>query len=194
MPARGADVAGGGAGDDLIAWNNGDGSDTLDGDADTDRVQVNGARGGTGDVFTVGASGARVAFARTSPGPFSLDIGTTEKLAVAANDDARRADVDRPRGRRVLDRARLPRRQRQRHVMTVVPSTTVAERRATGGPGADTLRFDPGCLAVTTAPGSLTAAGRQPVTHASVETVDVASAVSFGADDAGPSARRPATR
>ena len=36
-------------------------------------------------VFTITANGSRVRFDRTSPAPFSLDIGTTENLVVNAN-------------------------------------------------------------------------------------------------------------
>ncbi len=85
VPGRGADVAGGDASDDVIVWNDGDGSDVLDGAAGSDRVQVNGSAGATGDVFTAAANGVRVAFARTAPGPFGLDIGSVERIAVAGN-------------------------------------------------------------------------------------------------------------
>ena len=179
VPARGVDVAGGGLGSDLIAWSNGDGSDTFDGEGDADRVQVNGARGGMGEVFTVGAPGTRVAFARTAPSPFTLDIGTTEKLAVAANDDADALTSTDLSGAADLDELAFHGGNGD-DTATIAPSPSV-DGVARGGPGADTLRFDPGCLAVTTAPGSLTAAGLRPVTHASIETVDVASAVSFSA-------------
>jgi hypothetical protein len=179
VPARGNDVAGGGAGDDLIAWDNGDGTDVLDGDANVDRVQVNGTLGGTGDVFTAGSNAGRVAFARTSPAPFSLDIGTTEKLAVAGNEDADSLTATNFAGAADLTELAFHGGTGD-DVFRVDPSTTVTSAFH-GGPGADTLRFDPGCLAVTTAAGSLTAAGRQPVTHDSAETIDVASAFSFGA-------------
>jgi len=195
--AGGADVARGGPGDDVIAWSNGDGSDTFDGDADSDRVQVNGARGGTGEAFTAAASGARLGFARTSPNPFALDVGTTEKLAVAANDDADAMTSTSLAGVADLDELAFHGGNGD-DTLTIAPSTTVTGADK-GGPGADTLRFDPGCLAVTTAAGSLTAAGRRPVTHASVETVDVASAVSFAASsgsfsEADPSAVIGVTR
>lgn len=57
----------------------------LDGDAGTDRVQVNGAPAGTGDAFTLNAAGTRVALARSNFGPFSLDVGGAESLAVAGS-------------------------------------------------------------------------------------------------------------
>jgi Ca2+-binding RTX toxin-like protein len=41
---------------------------------------VNGGAGG--EIFTVAANGPRVDFDRVSPGPFSIDIGTTEMLVV----------------------------------------------------------------------------------------------------------------
>ena len=70
---RGGDDLEGGAGNDQLVWNNGDGSDVMDGDAGNDEVEVNGAPT-AGDTFTVSPSGARVAFARTNLGPFTLDV------------------------------------------------------------------------------------------------------------------------
>ena len=83
VPSRGNDFAGGSAGVDNLVWSNGDGTDIIDGDSDADHVQVNGSPTAD-DVFTLGPGpGGRVEFARTSPAPFSLDIGTVETLAVA---------------------------------------------------------------------------------------------------------------
>jgi CSLREA domain-containing protein len=79
--APGSDTFNGDAGADVLVWSNGDGSDVMDGGAESDTVQVNGNLA-AGDVFTTAASGPRIAFARTSPGPFSLDIGTVETLTV----------------------------------------------------------------------------------------------------------------
>ena len=62
-------------------WNNGDGSDFLEGGSGTDTVQVNGADG-AGDDFSVSPNGQRVRFQRNNLGLFSLDIGTTENLDV----------------------------------------------------------------------------------------------------------------
>jgi Ca2+-binding RTX toxin-like protein len=80
----GGDTMQGEAGDDLLVWNNGDGSDLVEGGAGSDTVEVNG--GAAAETFTAGPNGARVAFARTTPGPFTLDIGTTERLRVNAGD------------------------------------------------------------------------------------------------------------
>jgi len=71
----------GGAGNDRMIWNNGDGSDLMEGGSGYDVTEVNGADT-AGDVFTIAADGDRVAFARTNLGPFTLDIGTTERLEV----------------------------------------------------------------------------------------------------------------
>ncbi len=80
--ARGNDTMSGGADNDIMVWSNGDGTDVMDGDAGADLVQVNGAVGAA-DSFIMGAgAGGRVAFERTNPGPFGLDIGTTETLTV----------------------------------------------------------------------------------------------------------------
>ncbi|HYM57947.1 MAG TPA: calcium-binding protein, partial [Solirubrobacteraceae bacterium] len=72
---RGGDDLEGGAGNDQLVWNNGDGSDVMDGDDGNDEVEVNGAPT-AGDVFTVNPAGARVAFARTNLGAFTLDVST----------------------------------------------------------------------------------------------------------------------
>ena len=41
----------GGTGNDVLVWNNGDGSDTMDGDAGNDEIEVNGSAN-AGDEFT----------------------------------------------------------------------------------------------------------------------------------------------
>jgi Ca2+-binding RTX toxin-like protein len=69
----------GGAGDDTLVWNNGDGSDVANGDAGRDDVEVNGAPA-AGDVFTVQPNGARIKFERSNLVPFSIDIGSSETL------------------------------------------------------------------------------------------------------------------
>ena len=69
----------GGDGDDTLVWNNGDGSDTMDGDDGLDRIEVNGATE-AGDAFTIAPNGGRAKFDRTNLVPFTLDIGTTEAL------------------------------------------------------------------------------------------------------------------
>ena len=86
---RGNDTFNGGAGDDTLVWNNGDGTDIMNGDDGRDVVEVNGSPT-AGDVFTVAPNGARVRFDRTNLGPFSLDIGTSEAMALngLGGDDA----------------------------------------------------------------------------------------------------------
>ena len=69
----------GGAGDDTLVWNNGDGTDVINGDDGRDDVEVNGAPT-AGDVFTVQPNGARIKFDRTNLVPFSLDIGSSETM------------------------------------------------------------------------------------------------------------------
>ncbi|HET7048217.1 MAG TPA: calcium-binding protein [Solirubrobacteraceae bacterium] len=76
---RGSDTMNGGAGDDTLVWNNGDGTDVMNGDADRDDVEVNGAPT-AGDVFTVQPNGSRIRFDRTNLVPFSLDIGSSETM------------------------------------------------------------------------------------------------------------------
>jgi Ca2+-binding RTX toxin-like protein len=75
---------GGDDGDTLI-WNNGDGTDVMEGGAGTDTTIVNGRGTAVGDVFTINANAAnptRVDFRRITTGPFGLDIAAVENLAV----------------------------------------------------------------------------------------------------------------
>jgi Ca2+-binding RTX toxin-like protein len=76
------DQAFGQGGDDRMIWNPGDDTDLNEGGADVDTVEI---IGGTGvEAFTATANGARVRFDRVNPAPFSIDIGTTENLALNA--------------------------------------------------------------------------------------------------------------
>ncbi len=83
------DVSRGDAGNDTLVWNPGDGDDLNEGGDGTDTIEVNGGSGG--EVFEVkpSAIAGRVAFDRTGPspvpGPFNLDIGTSERLDLNAN-------------------------------------------------------------------------------------------------------------
>ncbi len=79
----GTDRSFGGSGEDQMMWNPGDGSDLNEGGDGADAVVVNG--GGASETFTASANGSRVRFDRVSPLPFSLDIGTSERLVVNAN-------------------------------------------------------------------------------------------------------------
>jgi Ca2+-binding RTX toxin-like protein len=71
------------AGDDRMVWNPGDDTDLNEGGAGNDTVEVNGGNGT--EQFTVTANGTRVRFDRLDPAPFSIDIGTSENLVVNAN-------------------------------------------------------------------------------------------------------------
>jgi Ca2+-binding RTX toxin-like protein len=79
----GNDQVFGEAGNDLMIWNPGDGSDIFEGGDGNDTAEVNGGNGA--ETFTITADGGRVRFDRVSPGPFSIDIGTTENLVLNAN-------------------------------------------------------------------------------------------------------------
>jgi Ca2+-binding RTX toxin-like protein len=80
---KGNDQVFGQAGDDRLIWNPGDGSALNEGGAGNDTVVVIG--GNVSETFTTAANGNRVRFDRTSPAPFSLDIGTSENLIVNMN-------------------------------------------------------------------------------------------------------------
>ena len=77
---RGSDAHDGGAGNDVLVWNNGDGTDVMDGDIGADEVEINGAPT-TGDVFTAVPNGRRVLFNRTNLVPFAIDL-SAERLTV----------------------------------------------------------------------------------------------------------------
>ena len=81
--ARGGDGMKGGAGNDQLVWNNGDGSDVMDGEGGADEIEVNGSTT-AGDSFTIkpDAVAPRVRFDRINLVPFSLDIGTSERVTV----------------------------------------------------------------------------------------------------------------
>src|SRR5687768_15328931 len=71
------------SGDGRMVWNPGDDTDLNEGGAGNDTVEVNG--GGGAEVFTTTANGTRVRFDRLDPAPFSIDIGTSEKLTLNMN-------------------------------------------------------------------------------------------------------------
>lgn len=74
----------GGNGNDVMIWNPGDGNDVFEGGRGVDTAVVNGGAGA--EVFTVSANGDHVDFERVSPGAFSIDIGSTERLNVNMGD------------------------------------------------------------------------------------------------------------
>jgi len=71
------------SGDDRMIWNPGDDTDLNEGGAGNDTVEVNGGNGT--EQFTTTANGTRVRFDRITPAPFSIDIGTSENLVVNMN-------------------------------------------------------------------------------------------------------------
>jgi Ca2+-binding RTX toxin-like protein len=77
------DQAFGESGNDRMIWNPGDDTDLNEGGDGTDTVEVNGGNGT--EQFTATANGTRVRFDRLDPAPFSIDIGTSEKLVLNAN-------------------------------------------------------------------------------------------------------------
>jgi Ca2+-binding RTX toxin-like protein len=71
------------SGADRMIWNPGDDTDLNEGGDGVDTTEVNGGNGA--EQFTTTANGTRVRFDRVNPAPFSIDIGTTEKLTLNAN-------------------------------------------------------------------------------------------------------------
>ncbi|RJF88169.1 hypothetical protein D3874_15050 [Oleomonas cavernae] len=78
----GSDQLFGLAGTDRMIWNPGDGTDLMEGGDGADTAEVNGGDGA--ESFTITANGTRVRFDRVDAAPFSLDIGTTERLVLDA--------------------------------------------------------------------------------------------------------------
>ncbi len=78
----GNDTMTGGNGNDVLVWNNGDASDTMDGDAGNDEIEVNGAAN-AGDDFriTPGANG-RTTFQRVNLVGFTLNT-LAERMTVS---------------------------------------------------------------------------------------------------------------
>ena len=70
---RGTDFMSGGAGDDALVWNNGDGSDNAAGDAGFDRLEVNGSAT-AGDTFELVPNGTDADFVRTNLVPFTVTL------------------------------------------------------------------------------------------------------------------------
>jgi CHRD domain/Domain of unknown function DUF11/RTX calcium-binding nonapeptide repeat (4 copies)/Domain of unknown function (DUF4214) len=177
--ARGNDTLQGGADDDILVWSNGDGSDVMDGGTGTDLVNVNG-NVAAADVFTIGAgSGGRVAFARTSPGRFTLDIGTVEALTVngaggndsfTVNSLASVADLN-TINLNGFDGADTFNVHSEANVAINV--TGHLPRTAPG----DTLNFDAQGLSVTDSGGQITQPGRQPVSYTQIEAVNATGSI-----------------
>jgi Ca2+-binding RTX toxin-like protein len=71
------------SGTDRMIWNPGDDTDLNEGGAGDDTVEVNGGNGA--EEFTATPNGTRVRFDRVNPAPFSIDIGTSEHLTLNAN-------------------------------------------------------------------------------------------------------------
>ena len=67
-------------GNDRFIWNPGDDTDLWEGGDGVDTGEVNGGNGA--EVFTLTANGDRVRFDRLDPAPFSIDMGTIEKVVL----------------------------------------------------------------------------------------------------------------
>jgi Ca2+-binding RTX toxin-like protein len=71
----------GGAGNDVMLWSNGDGSDTHNGGPGIDETQI--VSGTSDDVMTVDQVAGGTRFARANA-PFTVDMQTVERLSVAS--------------------------------------------------------------------------------------------------------------
>jgi Ca2+-binding RTX toxin-like protein len=88
-PAGSRDESRGDAGDDTMVWNPGDGDDINEGGDGNDTTEVNGGSGPEDFEVAPSPVAGRVLFDRTGPtppGPFNIDIGTTENLRLNAGD------------------------------------------------------------------------------------------------------------
>ena len=78
---QGNDLAFLGAGNDTFIWNPGDGSDTVEGQADTDTLQFNGAN--VSEHIDISANGSRVRFFRDI-GNVTMDLNGVENIKFSA--------------------------------------------------------------------------------------------------------------
>lgn len=78
-------IVGSGFGD-VIVWNNGDGSDMIDGGAGQDQLTVNGSSvaRADADAFSVTSRSGRLMVSRTNLAKFTLNVDTVEDLVVSA--------------------------------------------------------------------------------------------------------------
>ena len=83
--AAGADQFLGLAGNDRFVWDPGDGSDSIDGGADTDTLAFNGSAGG--EVFALSASGTNAIFTR-DVGAITMTMTAVERVELAAGNGA----------------------------------------------------------------------------------------------------------
>ena len=88
---QGADTAFLGAGDDVFQWDPGDGSDVVEGQDGTDRMQFNGAN--IAERFEVSANGPRIRFTRDI-GSITMDLDGVETVDVPALGGADTLTVD----------------------------------------------------------------------------------------------------
>jgi Ca2+-binding RTX toxin-like protein len=76
----GNDSVYGGADSDTFVWDNGDGSDLVEGGTGVDHQIVNGSTA-SGDTVNITANGARTTFERTNLGLFALDMADVEEVS-----------------------------------------------------------------------------------------------------------------
>jgi Ca2+-binding RTX toxin-like protein len=90
----GADSIFGEADSDTIIWNNGDGSDLMEGGTGNDHVVVNGAGAASAsENYVIQANGTRVSLARTSLVAFTLDIAQVEQLSLNTSSSSDNAET-----------------------------------------------------------------------------------------------------
>jgi len=88
----GPDSMFGGDGSDRHVWNNGDGSDLIEGGAGQNSLSVNGSLT-AGDSFVVSSNGVRVRFERVNFGFFTLDVADVQQLDLALGGGGDLVDV-----------------------------------------------------------------------------------------------------
>ncbi|MGB3402932.1 MAG: calcium-binding protein [Microcoleaceae cyanobacterium] len=97
----GDDLLFAGQGDDRMIWNNGDGSDLMEGGNGRDTVEVNGANA-AGDDFRLEANGERAQFDRLNLGLFTLDVDDVEKFEINGGGGDDNVDINDLTGTDVL--------------------------------------------------------------------------------------------
>ncbi len=97
---QGADIAFLGAGNDVFRWDQGDGSDTVEGGSGFDELLFNGF--GNPENFTFSADGDHALFTRTQ-GNIVMDLDGVEKVTVNALGGADTININDPTGTDVTD-------------------------------------------------------------------------------------------
>ena len=129
--AAAATQRGSAAGDDTFVWNPGDGSDVVDGQDGFDTLQFNDAN--IAETVNISANGSRTRLTRDIGG-VTMDLGTMERIQIAALGGARPSTPPKPPMRTDPSGKRGCCTRPASEEMTSLPSATSAAARARASP------------------------------------------------------------